>query len=124
MGPDRLRTFEGVEPMGRGRAKAKQVKVARQLKYKSDDTDLDRLRAEFGVGSEAGNGNYDSAAGDYDDEEDEDDESEDDESEDDSARDSWKDAEEEAWRTRRVLARGDDPPEPPGALRAPIGCWP
>ncbi|HLM89829.1 MAG TPA: DUF3073 family protein, partial [Streptosporangiaceae bacterium] len=24
--------------MGRGRAKAKQVKVARQLKYKSDDT--------------------------------------------------------------------------------------
>ena len=51
MGPDRLRTFEGVEPMGRGRAKAKQVKVARQLKYKSDDTDLDRLRAELGVGA-------------------------------------------------------------------------
>src|SRR5487761_1546558 len=64
MGPDRLRTFEGVEPMGRGRAKAKQVKVARQLKYKtSDDTDLDRLRAEFGVGADSHAG--DSAAGDY-----------------------------------------------------------
>src|SRR5215469_15358544 len=34
-GAARLRTFEGVEPMGRGRAKAKQVKVARQLKYNS-----------------------------------------------------------------------------------------
>jgi len=36
--------------MGRGRAKAKQVKVARQLKYSSGGTDLDRLRAELGVG--------------------------------------------------------------------------
>jgi hypothetical protein len=43
--------FEGVEPMGRGRAKAKQVKVARQLKYNSGGTDLDRLRSELGVGS-------------------------------------------------------------------------
>ncbi len=33
--------------MGRGRAKAKQVKVARQLKYNSGGTDLDRLRAEI-----------------------------------------------------------------------------
>jgi Protein of unknown function (DUF3073) len=33
--------------MGRGRAKAKQVKVARQLKYNSGATDLDRLRAEI-----------------------------------------------------------------------------
>jgi Protein of unknown function (DUF3073) len=41
---------EGVEPMGRGRAKAKQVKVARQLKYNSGGTDLDRLRTELGVG--------------------------------------------------------------------------
>jgi hypothetical protein len=39
--------FEGVEPMGRGRAKAKQVKVARQLKYNSGGTDLDRLRTEL-----------------------------------------------------------------------------
>ena len=45
-----LRMFEGVEPMGRGRAKAKQVKVARQLKYNSGGTDLDRLRTELGVG--------------------------------------------------------------------------
>ncbi len=36
--------------MGRGRAKAKQVKVARQLKYNSGGTDLDRLREELGVG--------------------------------------------------------------------------
>ncbi|GAB1823687.1 DUF3073 domain-containing protein [Herbidospora sp. RD11066] len=35
--------------MGRGRAKAKQVKVARQLKYNSGGTDLERLRAELGV---------------------------------------------------------------------------
>ena len=36
--------------MGRGRAKAKQVKVARQLKYNSGGGDLDRLRTELGVG--------------------------------------------------------------------------
>lgn len=36
--------------MGRGRAKAKQTKVARQLKYSSGGTDLDRLRAELGGG--------------------------------------------------------------------------
>jgi hypothetical protein len=41
--------------MGRGRAKAKQVKVARQLKYNSGGTDLDRLRAEMGVGSDQHN---------------------------------------------------------------------
>jgi hypothetical protein len=76
--------------MGRGRAKAKQVKVARQLKYKSSDgTDLDRLRAELGVGADSGDGEYDSATGDYDDDED------DDESPDD-AEDAWKDAE-DAW---------------------------
>ncbi|HLJ99501.1 MAG TPA: DUF3073 family protein [Streptosporangiaceae bacterium] len=57
--------------MGRGRAKAKQVKVARQLKYKgSDDSDLDRLRAELAVG-ESRNGKYD-PAGDYADDEQED----------------------------------------------------
>ena len=32
--------------MGRGRAKAKQTKVARELKYNSGGMDLDRLRAE------------------------------------------------------------------------------
>lgn len=35
--------------MGRGRAKAKQTKVARQLKYQSGGTDLERLRSELGV---------------------------------------------------------------------------
>ncbi|HVE62513.1 MAG TPA: DUF3073 domain-containing protein [Mycobacteriales bacterium] len=33
--------------MGRGRAKAKQTKVARELKYSTTGTDLDRLRAEL-----------------------------------------------------------------------------
>jgi Protein of unknown function (DUF3073) len=34
--------------MGRGRAKAKQTKVARELKYNSPNMDLDRLRADLG----------------------------------------------------------------------------
>jgi hypothetical protein len=34
--------------MGRGRAKAKQQKVARELKYNSHYTDLDALRRELG----------------------------------------------------------------------------
>jgi Protein of unknown function (DUF3073) len=93
MGPDRLRTFEGVEPMGRGRAKAKQVKVARQLKYKSDDTDLDRLRAELGVGTDSRDGNLDSAAGDDDDEEDDEEDDDDEDRGSYSAEDAWKDAE-------------------------------
>lgn len=42
--------------MGRGRAKAKQTKVARELKYFSPETDLDRLRAELAGTSSAGNG--------------------------------------------------------------------
>ncbi len=33
--------------MGRGRAKAKQTKVARDLKYNSGGTDLERLKAEL-----------------------------------------------------------------------------
>jgi hypothetical protein len=33
--------------MGRGRAKAKQTKVARELKYSSGGTDLDRLQEEL-----------------------------------------------------------------------------
>jgi hypothetical protein len=47
--------------MGRGRAKAKQVKVARQLKYSGGGTDLDRLRAELGVDSDRQAGDGDSA---------------------------------------------------------------
>jgi len=58
--------FEGVEPMGRGRAKAKQVKVARQLKYNSGGTDLDRLRTELGVGRDDEGGGDDDAYADFD----------------------------------------------------------
>jgi len=47
--------------MGRGRAKAKQVKVARQLKYSGGGTDLDRLRAELGVDSDERGANGESA---------------------------------------------------------------
>lgn len=41
--------------MGRGRAKAKQLRVARQLKYQGgdDDSDLDRLRTELALGTDA-----------------------------------------------------------------------
>ena len=35
--------------MGRGRAKAKQQKVARELKYNAHHTDLDALQRELGV---------------------------------------------------------------------------
>lgn len=38
---------EGVDPMGRGRAKAKQTKVARELKYRTFDTDFSSLRNEL-----------------------------------------------------------------------------
>ena len=38
--------------MGRGRAKAKQTKVARELKYSSPQTDFERLQREL-AGSEA-----------------------------------------------------------------------
>jgi hypothetical protein len=33
--------------MGRGRAKAKQTKVARELKYSTPETDLERLAKEL-----------------------------------------------------------------------------
>ncbi|MEU8804481.1 MULTISPECIES: DUF3073 domain-containing protein [Thermomonosporaceae] len=50
--------------MGRGRAKAKQVKVARQLKYNSGNTDLDRLKSELGV-DDSGEDSYDELAEKY-----------------------------------------------------------
>jgi hypothetical protein len=37
--------------MGRGRAKAKQTKVARELKYSSPKMDLDALQREIGSGT-------------------------------------------------------------------------
>jgi Protein of unknown function (DUF3073) len=36
--------------MGRGRAKAKQTKVARELKYSSPQTDFERLQRELSGG--------------------------------------------------------------------------
>lgn len=39
--------------MGRGRAKAKQTKVARALKYGGPQTDLERLQAELSGSSES-----------------------------------------------------------------------
>ncbi|GAA4911462.1 Protein of unknown function (DUF3073) [Stackebrandtia albiflava] len=39
--------------MGRGRAKAKQTKVARRLKYHSPNTDLDALERELSGGGSA-----------------------------------------------------------------------
>ena len=71
--------------MGRGRAKAKQVKVARQLKYNSGGTDLDRLRTELGVG-EGGQDMDDHAYADLADRySDDDDDEEDDDEEDEEA---------------------------------------
>lgn len=58
--------------MGRGRAKAKQTKVARQLKYSTPDTDLEALRAELSgsssdnSGTEDSNGAADKYSDDYD----------------------------------------------------------
>jgi hypothetical protein len=40
--------------MGRGRAKAKQQKVARELKYNTHFTDLDALQRELGAADSAG----------------------------------------------------------------------
>lgn len=42
--------------MGRGRAKAKQQKVARELKYNTHFTDLDALQRELGASSPDGHG--------------------------------------------------------------------
>lgn len=53
--------------MGRGRAKAKQTKVARDLKYRTWETDLDQLKKELSGGDEGGasaNGNNDADVGD------------------------------------------------------------
>lgn len=69
--------------MGRGRAKAKQTKVARELKYHSPNTDLAALQRE--LGGRAGSDHDDDAYDDYVDESDADpdeDSDEDDESDD------------------------------------------
>jgi hypothetical protein len=55
--------------MGRGRAKAKQQKVARELKYSTHNTDLDALQRELASGSSG----YGSPGPEFEDAEDEDD---------------------------------------------------
>lgn len=51
--------------MGRGRAKAKQTKVARELKYSSPSMDLDALQAEIGSGTAVTTDNRDDDYGEY-----------------------------------------------------------
>ncbi|QGU05481.1 DUF3073 domain-containing protein [Corynebacterium comes] len=51
--------------MGRGRAKAKQTKVARQLKYNTHEMDLDSLQRE--LASQSPRRSYDDTAADDDD---------------------------------------------------------
>ena len=55
--------------MGRGRAKAKQQKVARELKYSGQFTDLEALQRELGAHPSSSNHTVDSDA-EFDDEED------------------------------------------------------
>ncbi len=52
--------------MGRGRAKAKQTKVARELKYSSPQTDFERLQRELAGSDGSGdlNGNTDGVSDD------------------------------------------------------------
>jgi Protein of unknown function (DUF3073) len=75
--------------MGRGRAKAKQVKVARQLKYNSGGTDLDRLREELGVGSDQRDGDHDDPYAAYGEDDDAADDYAGDEDEDEDEDDAW-----------------------------------
>ena len=56
--------------MGRGRAKAKQTKVARELKYSSPATDLEALQRELS-GENGGRGDEDRVTDSYEDEYDE-----------------------------------------------------
>jgi len=66
-------TYEGVDAMGRGRQKAKQTKVARELKYFSPQTDYDALQRELATGGQHSYAEVDGAA-EADDEDDQDDE--------------------------------------------------
>ncbi len=53
--------------MGRGRAKAKQTKVARELKYNAPQTDLAALQAELSGQSKSDHGGNDFDYTEYDD---------------------------------------------------------
>ncbi|HEY6423934.1 MAG TPA: DUF3073 domain-containing protein [Pseudonocardiaceae bacterium] len=57
--------------MGRGRAKAKQTKVARELKYSSPTTDYEALQRELSGGNGGTNGDNDLADDSHDEEYDE-----------------------------------------------------
>ena len=75
--------YEGVDAMGRGRQKAKQTKVARQLKYFSPNTDYTALQRELSGSNDRLPASDDESFADADAAPDEDDE-DDDEDEDDS----------------------------------------
>jgi hypothetical protein len=97
--------------MGRGRAKAKQVKVARQLKYNSGGTDLDRLRAELGVVTDQQDAESEAAYAELADRYSDDDDDEDDKDDDDDEVDTEHDlgADELAGEAPRPL-QGDSAP--------------
>ena len=61
--------------MGRGRAKAKQAKVARQLKYNAPEMDLERLQRELSGSSSNDDDRYSSYDDEWDEWNDEDDHS-------------------------------------------------
>jgi hypothetical protein len=67
--------------MGRGRAKAKQTRVARELKYHSPNTDLAALQRELASSGRKPSDEEIAKYGDYLDSEDEDDDATDDEDE-------------------------------------------
>ncbi len=73
--------------MGRGRAKAKQTKVARELKYHSPNTDLAALQREL-AGSRKSDDDYDEFDDQVDDEADDEDDG--DEDEDTSSHTNWR----------------------------------
>jgi hypothetical protein len=52
--------------MGRGRAKAKQQKVARELKYSTHSTDFEALQRELGTSSSGRADEYDEVPADED----------------------------------------------------------
>ncbi len=53
--------------MGRGRAKAKQTKVARELKYSSHETDFDALQRELSGNSSDDNNHHEDNDNSYED---------------------------------------------------------
>jgi hypothetical protein len=56
--------------MGRGRAKAKQIKVARKLKYSTPETDLSALERELRASRGESTGSFSSVEDDTDEEDD------------------------------------------------------